>query len=939
MSARKRSAEETPLPREEASIKVIEERFEESRKRIQETTSQTQAPSSSDRSFSQSGAPPLLDGPLSQHSAKITEAIEEDTTPFDYAQIPLKPLQNRCALAVHDSSSLRFIGSVNGSSIDWAAQIRIDAGLLGFPSIKLVIDVANPLTGRSLVKEPPLKKERWSMKHTGNKQRSDKQKAKQPGRPSPSVQKLHYHTVCYCWYAATPGHDGNLMIQAVEYQAFSSWLASTDPHTQNLPAVQAISATADVQYTVVVTCHLGSPILSPLNATTTTTTWKRLPPDVSKQFDALMKEVKVSFFFRKKGPSEHLALLRQRMLVKSSILSQYYSTTTGEYTLNQIEDASPVEKVGGGIYLNADGTLRQLPTFDEFLSLAHFRIYTALGPIREAQGVNPTHPHLWFQRQLNAVNDFCDFEQTAIVNFRHLLMTGGKSNPWQRSISSIYGPSTHLPASFLPVLEHLKELRDSSQFEFFEKLSDIKDNTVALTGPAGSGKTYLLCLTIWVSFFLGHKVLVCAVDDKAVDSLMLRVANAQPSWVPSKNLLRLTENDDSPTATILAPALDVLFTTLHHAGSDQLKLLDFNPAIVAVYPADKASIPSLCIPVTRFCSWEFLILMGDRHQSRPLISRGTKSEVAEHSKRSALEVLHGFQTNTVTLEGQHRMCRTIASFPASQFYGGQFQFCHNTLMENETRRKVRRTSSKYYQIKGKHGSEYFSVDVPDSQSRSEEEGSTLANYGNATAVEELVANLNNEGIPADEIVVLCFYRLQVDLLSDKVQASPDGTRGCREVRTVDSFHDQEAKVVIVDFVAANPMATFVPGLGSEYFEDPRQKGLSDFVNDPRRINLALTRAKDGLIAVGQLALFVAQVFKGGALGNSLFWMVSDAMKRRLVHCAQHIVDNHPSAIYGREVSGIMTDATTEDATVAMKNYRAFLEEKLFRGRCNKTIGG
>ena len=118
MSARKRSAEETPLPREEASIKVIEERFEESRKRIQETTSQTQAPSSSDRSFSQSGAPPLLDGPLSQHSAKITEAIEEDTTPFNYAQIPLKPLQNRCALAVHDSSSLRFIGSVNGSSID-----------------------------------------------------------------------------------------------------------------------------------------------------------------------------------------------------------------------------------------------------------------------------------------------------------------------------------------------------------------------------------------------------------------------------------------------------------------------------------------------------------------------------------------------------------------------------------------------------------------------------------------------------------------------------------------------------------------------------------------------------------------------------------------------------------------------------------------------------
>lgn len=489
------------------------------------------------------------------------------------------------------------------------------------------------------------------------------------------------------------------------------------------------------------------------------------------------------------------------------------------------------------------------------------------------------------------------------------------------------------------MLEHLKELWDPSQFEFFEKLSDIKDNTVALTGPAGSGKTYLLCMTIWVSLFLGHKVLICAVDEKVVDSLMLRVTNTQPSWVPNKNFLRLTEKDDSPTAKILAPALDVLFTTLHHAGSDQLKLLDFNPAIIAVYQADKASIPSLCIPVTKFCSWEFLLLVGDRHQSRPLISRGTKSEVAEHSKRSALEVLHGFQKNTVTLDGQHRMCRTIASFPATQFYGGQLQFCQTALTENETRRRVRRTSSKHYQIKGSHGSEYFLVDVPNSQSRSEEEGSTLANYGSATAVEELVANLNNEGITADDIVVLCFYRLQVDLLSDKVQASSDGTRGCREVLTVDSFHGQEAKVVIVDFVVANPMATFVPGLGSEYFEDPRQKGLSDFVNDPRRINLALTRAKDGLIVVGQLALLVAQVFTGGALGNSLFWMVSDAMKRRLVHCAQHIVDNHPSAIYGRDVSGIMTDATTEDATVAMNNYKEFIKEKLVRGRFNKTIGG
>ncbi|KAL9025565.1 MAG: hypothetical protein Q9180_007642, partial [Flavoplaca navasiana] len=237
---------------------------------------------------------------------------------------------------------------------------------------------------------------------------------------------------------------------------------------------------------------------------------------------------------------------------------------------------------------------------------------------------------------------------------------------------------------------------------------------------------------------------------------------------------------------------------------------------------------------------------------------------------------------------------------------------------------------------GKKGSEYFVLDVPNTKSRLGEDETSPRNYGNATAIEELVQNLNKEGIPADDIVVLCFYSSQVALLSNMVRETDDGTRGCREVRTIDSFHCQQAKVVIIDFVAADSITSFVMGKKAEGFS---KSTLSDYIRDHHRICLALTRASDGLVVVGQNALFVAQAFTGGTLGNTLFWMVSDAMERQLVCSAEHIVDNHPTAIFDREISDTTAEEREEDVAAAMKNYHAFVRNQLKYGRLQNQLGG
>ncbi|KAL8833323.1 MAG: hypothetical protein Q9176_008029 [Flavoplaca citrina] len=907
---RKRRAEGTPPARDGIPVDAMEERFDQARKRIQHSTSQ-----------SHSSALPAR--PLALPSENTTEVTDE-VTPFNYLEIPAGTWSSRCALAVHGVNGLSMLGSTDATSIDFSMDACLDAGRMGLPKLTLAVHVANPLTGRPLVKKQP----------SNLQQQKKKNKGKKPTQPAQHGQASQYETFSYHWYPTISDSDGKLMIETFDYQSFLDWCANADPHTQQLPSVQAIGASKDAQYTEIITCQLRSPVFS---GCPETPIWKHLPATISDQLENLQRDVKVSFFMRHAtGARAHLAYFRRRVIQNIGILSQYYDAVTGDYTLSRIDSAQPMEEVGGGVNLNADGTPRELPMFENFINLSHFQIFSALGPIREARQANAVHPPASFQRRLEAVNDFCESQKPALVNLRHLLMNSVKSNPSQVCSSNISGPSSAVSTSFASLLEEIKsDLGDPSQSMFLDKLITVKDDVLALTGPAGSGKNHLLRFAIWIILLLGHKILVASVDEILVEDLLAQVASAKPAWLPETTLLKLTQSDDSPKAQIHAPALDGLFTTLQHAGSDQLKHINFKPSVIIICQAGKASFSSMCIPITGFSSWETLLLVGDWHQSGPWIYKGTKSEVALYSKTPVIETLEKMGTNTVTLQLQHRMPRSVASFPAKIFYGGEFKF-HQGSLVGDTRRKVRNTASKYYAIKGKKGSEYFVLDVPNTKSRLGEDETSPRNYGNATAIEELVQNLNKEGIPADDIVVLCFYSSQVALLADMVRANDDGTKGCREVRTIDSFHCRQAKVVIVDFVAADSITSFVMGKKAEGFS---KSTLSDYIRDHHRICLALTRASDGLIVVGQVALFVAQAFTGGTLGNTLFWMVSDAMERQLVYSAEHIVDNHPTAIFDREINDTTAEEREEDVAAALKNYHAFVRNQLKYGRSQNQLGG
>ncbi|EOD13888.1 hypothetical protein EMIHUDRAFT_44663, partial [Emiliania huxleyi CCMP1516] len=104
-------------------------------------------------------------------------------------------------------------------------------------------------------------------------------------------------------------------------------------------------------------------------------------------------------------------------------------------------------------------------------------------------------------------------------------------------------------------------------------------------------------------------------------------------------------------------------------------------------------------------------------------------------------------------------------------------------------------------------------------------GQSKRNPGEASAVVSLLRDLR----PA-EVGVVTPYGAQVGLLRQQVSSLPGGRE--IEVKSVDGFQGREKELIVFSAVRSN------------------RSGSLGFVSDARRLNVMLTRAKRGLVIVG-----------------------------------------------------------------------------------------
>jgi len=140
----------------------------------------------------------------------------------------------------------------------------------------------------------------------------------------------------------------------------------------------------------------------------------------------------------------------------------------------------------------------------------------------------------------------------------------------------------------------------------------------------------------------------------------------------------------------------------------------------------------------------------------------------------------------------------------------------------------------------------------------QKKGTSSYNPKEAEYVAKVVKSCQQQ-FPHKEIGIITFYTAQVKEIQNALTKAKCHELNKIRVSSVDSFQGGEADIIILSFVRAP--------------ESQRKKGGVGFVNDFRRLNVALTRAKSTLIMLGHAKTL------GQEMGSSLQKLIEDAKSR------------------------------------------------------------
>ena len=221
-----------------------------------------------------------------------------------------------------------------------------------------------------------------------------------------------------------------------------------------------------------------------------------------------------------------------------------------------------------------------------------------------------------------------------------------------------------------------------------------------------------------------------------------------------------------------------------------------------------------CIEPLAWCIFPLadkIVLAGDHLQLPPTVL--SQDAMALGLNRSILETAVSKVPSVYLLDTQYRMRASIAGFSSNYFYRGKLQTASS--LSGKTGELVFIDTA---------GTGYEEIHGPD--------GVSLQNEGELQLIKQL---MELENFEITQTAIISPYSGQV---SAARAGLPEGLR----ISTIDSFQGQEKEIIILSLVRSN---------------DECEIG---FLKDYRRMNVAITRAKEKLIVIGDSATIGADPF-------------------------------------------------------------------------------
>jgi len=434
---------------------------------------------------------------------------------------------------------------------------------------------------------------------------------------------------------------------------------------------------------------------------------------------------------------------------------------------------------------------------------------------------------------------------------------------------------------------------NSSQQLAVEKALHMQDYLL-IQGPPGTGKTSVIAEIVKQLCGQGQRVMLAAFTNQAVDNMLRRLDSegfsdyvrlghdrsvhsevqkrllknllsqpgaaplpeqAEPPQTALREILGKGQVVASTTATwssekYAAPTFTDRAAQTEHAA--QLPL-QFDVAIID--EASQLTIPAL-LGAIRLA--KRFILVGDDKQLPPLVlSKEAAAQGLAESLFSFLKEhnddymkLHGDgESACVSLQVQYRMNPWISHYSSVVFYEKKLvaaEFLKRRLLEVRpaTPPLVAELPAITQAIEPSHPLVFLDV-RPHEERDPQHLGETKSNITEAQAIRALVQGLLARGIAERDIGIIAPFRAQVATIRRQL-FTPDEASGWSGINadtpmlidTVDRFQGGERMVIIMSFTVAQPLGTNSP--------------LRDFLTNPNRLNVALTRAQRKLVLVGCL---------------------------------------------------------------------------------------
>ncbi|KAJ2987432.1 hypothetical protein NUW58_g4511 [Xylaria curta] len=422
--------------------------------------------------------------------------------------------------------------------------------------------------------------------------------------------------------------------------------------------------------------------------------------------------------------------------------------------------------------------------------------------------------------------------------------------------------TSSLPSISLPIAYQTQAKLNKSQATAVE--ATLKYPLVCLWGPPGTGKTQTIVAAIVTleRTLQKERIIVTAPTHNAVDNVMRRyLAVASPG---KQSVLRVSTEFRKVAEDLRPYTLDAMagieiytnrktlkeaqervrncriaFTTCIGAGIGLLRDQTFE--VVIIDEASQQTEPASLVPLTKGC--QRALLVGDHVQLRPTVQQLASALDFDVSlfERLYKQSANSDSTDEISgipklmLDTQYRMHPSICKFSSEQFYDGKLL---TGILHTD---RALSPSMFPWPVDATNKNDKARTVFIECASKEDKFGQkSKSNEGQATLCRQVCSLLSTKRetssgqttqdvsvMPEQSIAVLTPYTRQLEVLKKKLAGIKN-----TEVSSIDGYQGREAEIVV--FVTTRCNVSCEIG----------------FLKDLRRMNVALTRAKSGLIVIG-----------------------------------------------------------------------------------------